>query len=284
MRHAGGGTAAGRPEVTVIQPSRGFAWPDPAELWRYRELLYFLAWRDVKVRYKQTALGAAWAVIQPAAQMLLFTALFGRLARLPSDGAPYALFAYAGLVPWTYFAGALHQAGNSLVTNRQLVEKVWFPRLLVPLASTAAGLVDLLVASLLLPPLLLWHGRVPGVRIAALPLFVALAALAAAAAGVWLAALNVRYRDVRYTIPFLAQLWMFATPVVYPASLVPPAWRALYALNPMVGVVEGFRWCLIPGTPAPGSLAVISAAAGTALLLSGVLYFQRVERTFADVV
>jgi lipopolysaccharide transport system permease protein len=254
------------------------------DLWAYRELLYFLAWRDFKVRYKQTVLGAAWAVIQPFFTMVVFSIFFGYLAKMPSDGIPYPVFAYAGLLPWSLFAHALTESSNSLVNNQSLITKVYFPRLIVPIAPLFVGLVDFGIALVVLFGMILFYKIVPGIAILTVPLFVLLALLSALAVGMWLSALNVEYRDVRYTIPFLTQLWLFATPVAYPSSLLPEPWRSLYGLNPMAGVVEGFRWALLGRTNAPGPLIAVSVAAVLVLLIGGLWYFTRMERTFADIV
>jgi lipopolysaccharide transport system permease protein len=254
------------------------------ELWDYRELLYFLAWRDIKVRYKQTVLGAAWAILQPTLTMLVFSIFFGRLARVPSDGVPYPLFALCGLVPWQIFAFGLTSSANSLVSNERLVTRVYFPRLVVPVASVLAGTLDFAVALPALVVALFWYGVPPTVAICAAPVLVALAVAASVAVGVGLSALNVRYRDVRHALPFVSQLWMFLTPIAYPASLVPERWQLLYGLNPMVGVVEGFRWALLGSRPFPAGVlgaALVSTLAG---LCVSVLYFRRVERSFADVI
>jgi lipopolysaccharide transport system permease protein len=270
--------------VIHIRPSSGWAPLRLRELWAYRELLYFLAWRDIKVRYKQTALGAAWAVLQPLLGMLVFSVVFGRLARLPSDGVPYPLFAYCALVPWTYFANALAHASSSLVDHGRLLTKVYFPRLLLPAASVTGGLLDLGVNFLVLLGLLAYYRIAPTAALLALPLFVLLAATTALGAALWLSALNVRYRDVKYVVPFLVQFWLFATPVAYSSSLVPDRWRPLYALNPMAGVVDGVRWALL-GTPSvTGVTLAVSLAATAVLFLGGLVWFRRMERTFADVV
>jgi lipopolysaccharide transport system permease protein len=271
-------------EVVRIRPSGGWRAVDLRELWRYRELLWFLTLRDIKLRYKQTSLGVAWVVIQPLMTTLVFTVIFGNLGKIPSDGLPYALFVMAALLPWQLFVYALTQSSNSLVNEQRLITKVYFPRLIVPVASVLSGLVDFAVVFVLLAGLMAAYGVAPGWGVLAVPLLVVFAVLTALAVGLWLSALNVRYRDVRYTIPFLTQFGMFLTPVVYPASMVPPAYRALYGLNPMVGVVEGFRWALL-GTPAPdwGLMAASVGMVGV-LLTGGLLYFRRMERTFADVV
>lgn len=249
----------------------------------HRDLLYFLVLRLVKVRYKQTFFGAGWAVLQPMLAMVAFTLVFGRLARLPSDGLPYAVFTYAALVPWTYFANALTQASNSLVDNERMLTKVYFPRALLPLATVLAGLLDLTIAVIVLFGLLAVYGLGVSPNVWALPAFLALAALSAFAIGLWLSALNVRYRDVRHTVPFLVQFWLFVTPVAYPSSLVPERFRLWYGLNPMVGVVDGFRWAVL-GRPAAPAATAVSAVVILVLLVGGLGYFRRTERTFADII
>ena len=271
--------------VTLIRPSRGWVSLDLQDIWEYRELLYFLIWRDIKVRYKQTILGAFWAILQPFLTMLVFSLIFGRLAMVPSDNLPYPLFAFAALLPWQLFAHALNESSNSLVVNQRLITKVYFPRLLIPVAAVLSGLVDFVIAFLLLIAMMLYYGI--GFRVVALtvPLFVLLALATALAVGLWMSALNVKYRDVRYTIPFVTQLWLFATPIAYSSSLIPEGFRALYGLNPMVGVVEDFRWALL-GSQAWGTrtMVIVSALTVAVLLVGGLVYFQRVEKTFADVV
>ena len=254
------------------------------EVFAYRELLFFLVWRDLKVRYKQTILGVAWAVLQPLLTMLVFALFFGRLARVPSDGVPYPLFAYTGLIPWTFFATGLTMASNSLVGSAHLITKVYFPRLTIPLATVLAALVDLALAFPVLFGLMWWHGVPLSPQVIWLPFFIALAFVTALGIGLWLSALNVEFRDVRHAIPFLTQLWMFATPIAYPSSLLPEQWRTLYALNPLVGVVEGFRWSLLGTATRPGPMILVSAVAATALVISGAFFFRRMERQFADVV
>jgi len=273
-----------QPASVVIAPSRGWVSLRLAELWRHRSLLYFLVWRDVKVRYKQTALGVLWAVLQPVFMMAIFTLVFGRLARMPSDGIPYPVFAYCGLLPWQLFAYALTESGNSVVNSQQLITKVYFPRLVIPLAAVLGGVVDFGIAFTVLLGLMAMYGLVPGPSIVAIPGFVALAITTALGVGLWSSALNVRYRDVRYTMPFLVQAWMFASPIVYPSSLVPASWRVWYGLNPMAGVIEGFRWVLLGAPRPPLALLAASSAVAVALLISGLYYFRRMERTFADVV
>jgi len=266
-----------------LEPSSGWRLPDTAEIWRYRELLYFLVWREIKVRYKQTILGAGWAVIQPLMTMVVFTIFFGRLAHMPSDGIPYPVFSLAALVPWTYFAAAVSSGSGSMTGYQHIISKVYFPRLLVPLASVVSPLVDFAVAFAILLGMMAWYHVPPRAAIVWLPALMLLCAATAAAASVWLAALNVRYRDVRYVVPFAMQLWLFATPVVYPASLVPERWRALYGLNPMAGVIGGFRWALVGG-PSPGSMTLVSGAAVVLFLIGGTVYFRTSEGTFADVI
>ena len=268
----------------IIQPSKGWMAINFQELWEYRELLYFLTWRDIKVRYKQTVLGAAWAIIQPFFTMVVFSIFFGKLARMPSDGLPYPIFAYCALLPWGYFAGALGGASNSLIGSANLLTKVYFPRLIIPLASTIRGLIDFAIAFTILIGMMLYYGIVPTIATLTLPLFLLMAMATALGVGLWLSALSVRYRDVQYLIPFLTQLWLFATPVAYPSSLVPEAWRPLYGLNPMVGVIEGFRWALLGAGQTSGLMLAISVAVVLALLVSGMFYFRKTERTFADVV
>lgn len=268
----------------LIRPNRGFSALDLGDLWRYRELAWFLAWRDISVRYKQTVLGVAWAVLQPLLTMLAFTAIFGRLARIPSDGLPYPLFAFCGLLPWQLFAYALTESSNSLIANERLITKVYFPRLIVPLATTLAGLADFAIAFVLLIGLIVFYGIAPTWAVLAVPLLVLFAVCAALAAGLWLSALNVQYRDVRYVLPFLTQIGLFLTPVAYPGSVVPGPWRMVYALNPMVGVVEGFRWALLGSHEPPWATMALSAGMVALLLIGGLYYFRRVERTLADTI
>ena len=275
--------AAG-PAHVVIRPSTGWTGVSLRDLWAYRELLYFLAWRDIKVRYKQTALGVIWVVIQPLFAMLVFSVFFGRLAGMPSDGVPYPVFALCALLPWQLFAHALTESSASLVTNQNLITKVYFPRLIIPLAPVLASLLDFLIAFGLLLGMLAYYRITPTLWVWTLPLFLLLAIALAIGVGLWLAALNARYRDVRYTIPFLTQIWLFATPIAYPSSLVPEPWRAWYGLNPMAGVVDGFRWALLGTADAPGGLMAVSAAVTLVILVSGVHYFRRTERTFADTI
>lgn len=278
--------AAGAAEapVLVIEPSRGWVGLKLRELWEYRELVYFLIWRDVKVRYKQTALGAAWAIIQPLFSMLVFTVIFGKLAKMPSDGIPYPLFSYAALLPWNYFAQGLTSSSDSLVGSANLIRKVYFPRLAIPVAAVCGGVVDFCIAFGVLLLMMGYFGVAPTWNVVWLPLYLLLALVTALGVGLWLSALNVQYRDVKYTVPFLVQFWMYATPIVYPSSLLPEPWKTLYGLNPMAGVVEGFRWALLGVKTPPGAMVWASAGAAVALLVSGAYFFRRMEKTFADVV
>lgn len=268
----------------IIQPSRGWVSLRLGELWEYRELLYFLVWRDVKVRYKQTALGAAWAIIQPFFTMIVFSIFFGRLAKIPSDGIPYPIFSYAALVPWTFFSNGLTQSSNSLVGSANLITKVYFPRLTIPIATVLSGIVDFLLAFVVLLGMMLYYGVLPTANVLWLPLFLLLALVTSLGVGLWLSALNVEFRDVRYVVPFLSQFWLFATPIAYPSSLLAEPWRTVYGLNPMVGVVEGFRWALLGTDTAPGPIIAVSSAAAVLILVGGAFYFRRMEKTFADVV
>jgi lipopolysaccharide transport system permease protein len=281
------GEVAGRgveAPVLVIEPSRGWVGLKLRELWEYRELVYFLIWRDVKVRYKQTVLGAAWAVIQPLFSMLVFTVVFGKLAKMPSDGVPYPLFSYAALLPWNYFAQGLASSSDSLVGSANLIKKVYFPRLAIPVAAVCGGVVDFLIAFGVLLLMMGYFGVTPTGNVVWLPLFLLLALVTALGVGLWLSALNVQYRDVKYTVPFLVQFWMYATPIVWPSSLLPEPWKTVYGLNPMAGVVEGFRWALLGVQTAPGPMVWASVGAAVALLVSGAFFFRRMEKTFADVV
>lgn len=269
--------------ITLIQPIGKFAGLSLRDLWSYRDLLLFLIWRDITVRYRQTLLGAAWAIIQPFFTMIVFSLFFGRLAKVPSDGIPYPIFAYTALLPWTYFSTALGQSANSLVGSANLITKVYFPRLIIPVSTVVAGLVDFAIAFMILIAMMIYYGISPTWAILLLPTFLLLAIITALAAGLWLSALNVNYRDVRYAVPFLIQFWMFATPVAYPSSLLSEPWRTVYGLNPMVGVIEGFRWALV-GAPPPGALLGASALVSLIALIGGLFYFRQMEETFADVV
>ena len=270
--------------VFRIQPSTGWNSLHLQELWAYRELLYFMIWRDIKVRYKQTLLGAAWAVIQPLFTMIVFSIFFGRLAKIPSDGIPYPLFAMAGLVPWTFFAQGLGQSSDSLVGNQNLIRKVYFPRLVIPISVVSGGIVDFCLSFTMLCGMIAWYHVPITSRILALPAFLLLAYTTALGVGLWLSSLNVRFRDVKYVIPFLTQFWMFSTPIAYSSTLLKEPWRTVYGLNPMAGVVEGFRWALVGAHVAPGPMLLVSAVVSLALLVGGAFYFRRMERTFADVV
>jgi lipopolysaccharide transport system permease protein len=267
-----------------IAPSKGWVPLKLNELWEYRELLGFLVWRDIKVRYKQTALGASWAIIQPFFTMVVFSLFFGHLAKMPSDGIPYPIFSFAALVPWSFFANGLSQSSNSLVGSSNLITKVYFPRLIVPLASSFSGIVDFLIAFAVLIAMMLYYGLLPTLNVLWLPLFLLLAMVTSLGVGLWLSALNVEYRDVRFIVPFITQFWLFVTPIAYPSSLLSEPWHTLYGLNPMVGVVEGFRWALLGTKTAPGPIIAVSSAAAIAILITGAFYFRRMEKTFADIV
>jgi len=270
---------------TIIEPSRGWVPLNLRELWQYRELLYFLTWRDVKVRYKQTALGAMWAIIQPFMTMVVFSLFFGRLAQVPSDGIPYPIFSYAALVPWTFFANGMSASANSLVGSQNLIKKVYFPRLVIPISTVFSGIIDFALAFIVLMGLMLYYGIMPTANIIWLPLLLLLAFITSLGVGLWLSAMNVEFRDIRYMVPFLVQFWMFATPIAYPSSLIEnPVLRAIYGINPMTGVTEGFRWALLGTDTAPGAIVLVSALAAVVLFVSGLYYFRRMEKSFADVV
>jgi lipopolysaccharide transport system permease protein len=269
--------------VTNIRP-RGVFSIDVRELWAYRELVFFLVWRDLKVRYKQTVLGASWAIIQPVMSMVIFSIIFGSFAKIPSDHLPYPLFAYAGLLPWTYFASCLGGTSMSVVGNVSLITKVYFPRLLIPLETVIVPVIDFLLASTVLFGLMAWYGFAPSWYIVALPGFLLLALVTALGVGLWLATLNVRYRDVPYTLPFLLQIWMYASPVVYPVSLVPARYQWILALNPMAGAIDGFRWALLGQSPPSATVLGTSSAVALVLFVSGLAYFRKGEREFADLI
>jgi lipopolysaccharide transport system permease protein len=271
------------PPVIRIEPSNAWKPVKLKELFEYRELLFFLIWRDIKVRYKQTVLGAAWAVIQPFFTMVVFSIFFGRLAKIPSDGIPYPIFSYAALVPWTFFANGMNQGSNSLVASSNLIKKIYFPRLAIPIATVLSGTVDFVLAFVMLLGMMLHYGFVPTANVLWLPLFLLLALITSLGASLWFSAMNVQFRDVRYIIPFLSQLWLFATPVAYPSSLLSGTWRTVYGINPMVGVVEGFRWALLNTNTAPGPIIVVSATVSLAILIGGAFYFRHMEKTFSDV-
>ncbi len=268
----------------VVQPSKGFIRLDLRPVWQYRELLYFLVWRDIKVRYKQTAIGAAWAICQPLLTMMIFAVIFGRFAKIPSDNVPYPIFAFAGLLPWMYFSQSISRSGMSIVSDANLIRKIYFPRLIIPASAVVAPLVDFALSFLILLVMMAWYRVTPNWAITTLPLFMCLAVCAALGVSFWLSALNVRYRDVGHAIPFLAQFWMYASPIVYPVSLIPQHWRFLYSVNPMVAVVEGFRWGLLAKESPEFSVILIGTSMALLLFLSGLVFFKRMERRFADIV
>jgi lipopolysaccharide transport system permease protein len=270
--------------VFIIRPTRGWRFLDLRELWAYRELIYFLTWRDIKVRYKQTAIGIAWAVLQPLAMMIAFTLFFGVLAKIPSEGVPYPLFTYAALMPWQLFSRSISESTNSLVTDQRLITRVYFPRIIVPMATTLAAIADFIVSAGLFVVLMFVYGVTPGATIVWFPFFMLLMLVTVLGVGFWLSALNVEYRDVMYVVPFLNQFWLFITPVVYPSSFVPEQWRFLYGLNPMVGVIEGFRWTLLGVGEGPSIMLAISALVSISLFVSGIIWFRRRERTFVDAI
>ena len=282
LRRAGLTSAA---PVTIIEPSRGWLSLNLQEIWARHELLYFLVWRDVKVRYKQTVVGAVWVILQPLMTMVVFTVIFEKFAKMPSDGLPYPLFAYAALLPWNYFAKSLNSCINSVAGNAHLITKVYFPRLLLPLSATLSGIIDVGVAFVFLFGMMMWYGIVPNwSALIVVPLLVLLTMITALAVGLWLSVINVRYRDVGQAIPFLTQLWLFVSPVAYPVSVVPEQWRLLYSLNPMTGVIEGFRWALLGKESPPVTPLVLSIVVVVGLLWGGIIFFKRMEQTFADVV
>lgn len=264
-----------------IEPVKGLVELKLKEIWKFRELLYFFTWRDVKVRYKQTLLGASWAILQPFLSMVVFSLFFGRLAKIASDGFPYPIFNYAALLPWTYFSGSLSAAAHSMVNSSHLITKIYFPRLILPISAVVSGLVDFAFAFLVLIGLMIFYSVPPTIYVLLLPLFLLQALITALGVGLWLSALNVRYRDVRYIIPFLIQIWQFASPVVYSSTMLDEPWRTLYGINPMAGVIDGFRWALLGADP-PGIMIWISVIVSIILFVSGVLYFKKMETTFAD--
>ncbi|HEY5668764.1 MAG TPA: ABC transporter permease [Anaerolineales bacterium] len=271
-------------EVIVLRPSQGWSALNLRDLWLYRELIYFLTWRDIKVRYKQTVLGAGWAILQPLINMIVLGVIFGNFAKMPTEGIPRPIFTFAALLPWGLFSKALNDAGRSMLSNRNMITKVYFPRLIIPLASVLGGVVDFLIQFAILILMMVYYGYAPTANIWTLPLFLVLALITALGFGLWLSALNVLYRDVNYILPFLTQLWVLVTPVAYSSSVVPEQWRMIYALNPMVGVVEGFRWALLGTETAPGPQMILSVVISLVLLITGMYYFRRMERTFADMV
>lgn len=271
-------------EITLIKPSKGWGSLNLHELWVYRELIYFLTWRDLKVRYKQTALGAGWAILQPVLSMVVFSIFFGGLLNVDSGDVPYPIFSYAAILPWGVFAKALNDTGRSLVSNRAMLTKIYFPRMVIPLASVFSSLADFLIAFVVMLGLMYYYQIAPTANIWTLPLFLLLAVITALGVGLWLSAMNVLYRDIGYMIPYITQLWFYLTPIVYSASEVPEQWQFFYALNPMVGVVEGFRWALLGTADAPSPMIGVSAVIALIVFISGMYYFRRMERTFADMV
>jgi len=268
----------------ILKPSNGWATLNLRDLWLYRELIFFMTWRDLKVRYKQTLLGASWAILQPFLTMVVFSIFFGNLAKVPSDGVPYPIFSYTALIPWTLFSKALQDASRSLVSNSHMITKVYFPRMVLPLSSVLAGVVDFLIAFVVLLGMMVFYKIPPTVNVWILPLFLLLALVTAVGVGLWLSALNVLFRDINYVLPFLTQFWMYLTPIAYPTSMIPSEWQMIYALNPMTGVVDGFRWALLGTGQPPGITTLISSIVAVVLLISGLFYFRRMERLFADMV
>jgi lipopolysaccharide transport system permease protein len=277
-------TESGDDLVYLIRPSKGWRFLNLKELWEYRELIYFLIWRDIKVRYKQTVLGAAWSILKPVMTMVVFTVIFNKFAKIDSEGLPYPIFAFAGLMPWNFFSESINRGGTGLVGNAHLISKVYFPRLIIPLASVTTPVVDFMLSFFVFIAMMIWFGIKPGYGTLYLPLILFLTLITAFSVSLWLSALNVRYRDVGYTIPFIIQLWLYASPVAYPVSLVPEKWRFFYNINPMVGVIEGFRWALLGKDIPDFRLMIVSGIIVVALLCSGILYFRHTEQTFADVI
>lgn len=280
-------STSGSPNLTpvlIIRPSKGWISLRLRDIWEFRELLYFLVWRDLKVRYKQTILGVVWVVLQPVMTMLVFSIFFGRLIGVPTDGIPYPIFSITALIPWQFFANSITVSGNSLVVNQHLITKIYFPRLIIPIAAVFSGLIDFAVAFGVMIVILVMYGITPTATVLALPFFLLLVISLTLAVGLWLSALNVQYRDVQHTIPFLVQFWFFGSPIVYSSNLVPETWRAWYALNPVVGIVEGFRWALVGKPGEIGTLVVVSTLVIVVLLIGGLVYFRRVEKIFPDVV
>ena len=272
-----------RVPTVVIQPTKSLFHLELGALWQYRELLYFLAWRDIKARYAQTVFGIGWAIIQPLFTMVIVTVIFGKFAKMPSDGLPYPIFAYAAIIPWTYFAKSVERSGNSLVGEASLVKKVYFPRLILPISATIAGLLDFIISFVVLLGMMAWYGFAPDWGTLALPFFLLLVLITALSASLWLSSMNARYRDIGYVIPFLMQVWMYASPVVYPVSIVPKRWQLLYSLNPMTGIIEGFRWALLKDTRPDFIIMALSTTAVLFIFFTGLVYFKRTERTVADI-
>jgi lipopolysaccharide transport system permease protein len=273
-----------QPELVHIKPSTGLAALNLGDLWIYRELVLFMIWRDIKVRYKQTFLGAAWAVIQPLLTMLVFNFVFGTVAKVPTDGVPYPIFSYTALLPWGMFTTALNTASRSLTANQNMVTKIYFPRLVLPLASVLGGIVDFAIAFVILVGLMIYYRVTPTIAVWMLPLFLLLTLITALGTALWLSAINVRYRDVNYVLPFLTQFWLFLTPVAYSAKIISEKWQVVYSLNPMAGVVNGFRWALLGTDTGPGLTMAVSVAIAVLVLISGLFYFRSMERTFADMI
>jgi lipopolysaccharide transport system permease protein len=273
-----------QPETIYIKPSTGLTALNLRDLWIYRELVYFMIWRDIKVRYKQTILGAAWAIIQPVLTMLVFNFIFGSVAKVPTDGIPYPIFSYTALLPWGLFSAALNNASRSLTTNSNMVTKIYFPRLVLPLASVLGGVVDFAIAFLILIVMMIYYKITPTIAIWTLPLFILLSIISALGVALWLAAINVQYRDVNYVLPFLTQFWLFLTPVAYSAKVISDKWQIVYSLNPMAGVVNGFRWALLGSNTGPGLYMTVSVGISLIFLISGLFYFRSMERTFADTI
>lgn len=272
------------PRKIVVKPSSGWAALNLRDLWVYRELVYFMTWRNLKVRYKQSVLGVGWAILQPFLTMVVFSIFFGNLAKVPSDGVPYPIFSYTALIPWTLFSKALQDASHSLVQNSHMITKIYFPRMILPLAAVLAGVLDFLIAFVVLLGMMVFYHVVPTANIWSIPLFLLLTLITAIGVGLWLSALNVLYRDIGYVLPFLTQFWMYISPIAYPTSMVPEKWRLVYALNPMTGVVEGFRWALLGTGQAPGMITLVSSLTALFIFITGMFYFRRMERLFADMV
>lgn len=270
--------------VVRIEPSKGWVSLNIKEIWQYRELLFFLAWRDVKVKYKQTIMGATWAIIQPFFTMVVFSLFFGKLAKIPSDGVPYPIFSFAALVPWTYFSNSLNQSTNSIVGSANLIKRVYFPRLILPISNVLPGLLDFAIAFAVLIIMMIYFNIYPTWKVVFLPFLLILALVTALGVGLWFTSMNVKFRDVRYIVPFLTQFWLFATPIAYPSTLLSEPWRTIYGINPMVGVVEGFRWALIGTDTKPGFIIIVSSLISITIFLTGIYYFRKTEKNFADIV
>ena len=268
----------------IIETKKGLRWINFRELWHYRELLFFLVWRSVGVRYRQSVIGAGWAIIQPLMTMAVFTVIFGRFAKIPSDGIPYPIFSYCALLPWTYFSRSLSGSSDSLVGSQNLITKVYFPRLILPLSDVLSGLVDFVIAFFILILMMFWYGIAPNWGVLLLPLFILMSMVTALGTGLWLTALNVKYRDIKFVVPFFVQVWMYGSPVIYSSTMIPEQFRSLYALNPMVGVIEGFRWALVGKAAPDWTMIAVSSTVVGIMLSSGLLYFRKMEKTFADII